>query len=109
MIFIAPKNFKRGRLIGNKYRIIDLVIACTLILISVVLVLTYVLNSGKNIIVIMIMLLPALAAGLILIPLGFYHNLVQRIILWINFMASRKVWKWQGTYWYTTDEEGDDQ
>ena len=100
MVFTAPKNFKRGRLIGNKYRAIDLVIAISLIVLSISLILTYVLNGGTNIIIIMIFLFPCLIAALILIPLGFYHNLIQKGILWIMFRTSRRKWIWQGTYHY---------
>lgn len=100
MNFIAPKNFKRGRLIGNKYRPIDLVIAIGLITFSVVFVLTYALGGGTNLIVIMILLMPCLFSALILVPLDFYHNVIQRLFLWISFITGRKEWKWQGIYHY---------
>ena len=109
MNFVAPKNFKRGRLIANKYRPIDLVISFSLITTSVVSILIYALSGGINMIVIMIFLIPNFFAALILIPLTFYHNVVQRIFLWILYVTSRNDWKWQGTYHYlNTNQGGDD-
>lgn len=108
MNHIAPKNFKRGRLIANKYRLIDLIIAFLLISTSVITVLTYVLNNGTNLVVILIMLIPCLFAALILIPLDFYHNIIQRIFLWFLYLTSKKQWKWQGTYHYISPDKGEE-
>lgn len=105
MNHIAPKNFKRGRLIGNKYRPIDLIISFCFITISIVAILSYALNGGTNLIVIMILLIPCLFAALILVPLDFYHNVIQRIFLWLIYITGKRDWKWQGIYHYISPSD----
>lgn len=108
MNHVAPKNFKRGRLIGNKYRPIDLVIAFSLITFSVITVLSYAIGGGSNFIVVVILLIPCLVAALILVPLDFHHNLIQRILLWVLFISRHNKWTWQGIYHYLGPAQEDD-
>ena len=65
MIFVAPKNFKRGRLIANKYTVLDLLIAIIGVLITLLLEIMFLLSGlqdtvGKNIAIATILLLPCL-------------------------------------------------
>ena len=47
--FNAPKNFKNGRLIGNRYRIIDLVIVLAGASLSALSLILYITGSGDNV------------------------------------------------------------
>ena len=48
MIFFAPNNFKKGRLIANKYRIIDILIASIILLIMIPIMINSLLGNNVN-------------------------------------------------------------
>ena len=88
MNFISPKNFKSGRLIANKYTTEDVVILCIGVIISVVLEMVYFssfLSTNKilNIVVAILLALPAGIVILAVLPFGVYHNVrtFARLIL----------------------------
>lgn len=99
MIFNSPKNFKRGRLINNRYRPIDLIIAIITSAISIVMMLAYLLGfQGRNIAIILILLIPAVVAITLIMPMAIYHNLLEFLKVISIFNNSKKKYIWEGIY-----------
>lgn len=98
-MFNSPKNFKRGRLINNRYRPIDLIIAIATSAISIVMMLTYLLGfQGRNIAIILILLFPAVVAITLIMPMAIYHNLLEFLKVISIFNNSKKKYIWEGIY-----------
>ena len=104
MDFIAPKNFKRGRLIANKYTVFDLMIAGIGIGASFIMEIIFLLNlTGNmrlNITAVMIMALPAGIGLLFVVPDGIYHNIFTFMELKIMNLKKRKKYIWGGVRTY---------
>lgn len=112
MIFPAPKNFKRGRLIANKYTIADLVIAAAGIILSLVLEVIFLLNIRENakvnLFVAILLLIPAGIAVLFVVPNGIYHNIFTFLVLKIMNLGQRKRYIYGGIRQYVSEEERQD-
>lgn len=99
MQFNSPKNFKRGRLISNRYRIIDVVIAGIGIMISIFSIVAYLLLvKTVEPIAVGFLVLPFIAGCLMLIPYDVYHNLLVMIELFIIYKKQNKKYIWEGVY-----------
>lgn len=105
MQFFSPKNFKKGRLIALKYRILDILIFLCGSLFSLIIVIGYFTLFNKyNIFILLLLLLPAaISIILTMIPFEVYHNLFEYLNLRIKFKRSQKNFIWEGIYKY--DEE----
>ena len=112
MRFPAPKNFKRGRLIANKYTIADLVIAAAGIILSLVLEVIFLLNIRENakvnLFVAILLLIPAGIAVLFVVPNGIYHNIFTFLVLTIMNLGQRKRYIYGGIRQYVSEEERQD-
>ena len=112
MRFPAPKNFKRGRLIANKYTIADLVIAAAGIILSLVLEVIFLLNIRENakvnLFVAILLLIPAGIADLFVVPNGIYHNIFTFLVLKIMNLGQRKRYIYGGIRQYVSEEERQD-
>ena len=108
----APKNFKRGRLIANKYTIADLVIAAAGIILSLVLEVIFLLNIRENakvnLFVAILLLIPAGIAVLFVVPNGIYHNIFTFLVLKIMNLGQRKRYIYGGIRQYVSEEERQD-
>jgi hypothetical protein len=99
MQFNSPKNFKRGRLINNRYRPIDLVIAGITITITMTAEMIYLLAmNGKHVAVLVALCIPALIGVCLLIPFEIYHNPIEMIKLYFVYMQTPKKYIWEGIY-----------
>ena len=112
MRFPAPKNFKRGRLIANKYTIADLVIAAADIVLSLVMEVIFLLNIRENakvnLFVAILLLIPAGIAVLFVVPNGIYHNIFTFLVLKIMNLGQRKRYIYGGIRQYVSEEERQD-
>ena len=112
MRFPAPKNFKRGRLIANKYTIADLVIAAAGIILSLVLEVIFLLNIRENakvnLFVAILLLIPAGIAVLFVVPNGIYHNIFTFLVFKIMNLGQRKRYIYGGIRQYVSEEERQD-
>lgn len=99
MQFNSPKNFKRGRLINNRYRPIDLMVASVTITITMATELLYLLFlNGTHIAVVIALCIPAMIGVCLLIPFEIYHNPIEMIKLYFIYRNRNKVWIWEGIY-----------
>ena len=112
MTFPAPKNFKRGRLIANKYTIVDLVIAAAGIVLSLVMEVIFLLNIRENakinLTVAILFLIPAGIAVLFVVPNGIYHNIFTFMVLKIMNLGQRRKYIYGGIRQYVSEEERQD-
>lgn len=104
LVFTAPKNFKKGRLILGRYRVIDLTILISSILftvLSTIIYVTYVKDFHPLILVGLV--LPSAIAYALTFPCGVYHNYIIRLknIFW--FYRKNQKYIWEGIYQH--DEE----
>ena len=108
MIFPAPKNFKRGRLIANKYTVKDLVIAAAGITLSLIMEVIFLLNikdnTRINLFVAIVLLIPAGIAVLFVVPNGIYHNIFTFMALKVMNLGQRRKYIYGGIRQYVSEE-----
>ena len=91
--YLIPANSKRGTLIFNIFRPIDLGIfssgvAASLILLAVV--------PSTNLLLVTIALLPVCICGLLVIPVPNYHNVLCALGSIYRFYTCRRNYVWKG-------------
>ena len=97
--YLIPANSKKSMLILGFFRPIDLIlfgIGITLTMIMLLFIKTY------NVLLMIVMLLPALVTGFLVLPVPNYHNMLQLITNVLNFYSGRKRFYWKG--WCVRDE-----
>lgn len=100
MQFNSPKNFKKGRLIANRYRPIDLLIAGIAIAMTLSSEMIYLLlMNGKHIAVLAMLCIPALIGVCLLIPFEIYHNPIEMIKLYMVYQKKQKKYIWEGIHY----------
>lgn len=112
MIFSSPKNFKRGRLINNRYRPVDLMIGIGAVIITLGLELLYLVGmNGRDPWTAAVLVLPAAIGVTMLVPFKIYHNLMELGHLYLIYLGCRKRWIWEGVYKYDvlSKKEPDDK
>ena len=95
--YLVPANSKKGTLILNIFRRIDLMIFG--IGISVSLLLLMFLNSG-NIFIVILSCMPAAITGLLVVPLPNYHNVLVALQCIFEFYTERQKFIWKGWCFY---------
>ena len=93
--FLIPANTKRGKLILNIFRPIDLGIFLTGVLITFALLLAFSsmkLDGWINILAVF----PGLIAIGLVVPIPNYHNVMVCIGEIINFYSNNRSYKWRG-------------
>ena len=100
--YLIPANSKRGTLIFNVFRPIDLGIfssgvAASLILLAVV--------PSTNILLVIISLLPVCICGLLVVPVANYHNVLCAIGSIYRYYTERRRYVWKGWCFYEQYKE----
>lgn len=95
--YLIPANAKRGTLIFNIFRPIDLGIFGTGIAVS--LLLLYLLDTS-NIIMAIIGIIPVGVTGLLVFPIPNYHNVLCVLENIYNFYTERRRYVWKGWCFY---------
>ena len=91
--YLIPANSKKGQLIFNIFRPIDLGILCTGAFITLVLAITI---TSHELWITVIKMLPLALSLLLVLPLPYYHNVLvffQEALIYLN---SQKVYLWKG-------------
>jgi len=106
--YLIPANSKRGTLIFNLFREIDLIILGTGIVISLF---ALMFIDTSNVLTVVIALLPALICIFLVIPVPNYHNMLGAIGSIIDFYTNRRKYIWKGWCFYenATREESKDR
>jgi hypothetical protein len=106
MSFNCPKNFKQGRLIANRFRWIDLIIAGIGIIFSLIAIMTYITAfSGRSAYIVCALLLPGVLTVVLISPAGIYHNVLEFLIMMIRYLMSDRYYIWGGIYKNDSEQE----
>lgn len=94
--YLIPANTKRGRLIFGWFRPFDLAlfgsgIAVTFILLAF-------LPMGSTWMVVLI-LAPAVLTGFLVMPVPYYHNMLNIIVELYEYLTNRQTYRWKGWCW----------
>ncbi len=95
--YLVPANAKKGTLIFNIFRPLDLIMFGTGALVS--LLLLVVVNSNDSILV-LVSCLPVAVTGLLVVPIPNYHNVLCAIQSIYRFFMERRNYKWRGWCFY---------
>ena len=99
MQFVSSKNFKTGRLISSKYRIIDLFLLGGGIIISFMMILFFLLFlNGTQWWMVCLMALPAAVCFFLTMPAGIYHNILEFIKVYMKYRIKEKKYYWEGIW-----------
>src|SRR5574344_2753541 len=97
--YLIPANTKKDKLILGFFTPIDLIIfgiGCT---ITVAMMFIF---QGLTFNMAILVLLPALIAGFLVLPVPNYHNMLQLLTNIVTFTLNRKRYYWKG--WCIKDE-----
>lgn len=95
--YLIPANSKKGTLILNIFRPIDMAIFGLGLGISLVMLMFMPSDSTVGV---LISLLPAGVTGLLVIPIPNYHNVLCAIQSIIRFFGERRNYVWKGWCFY---------
>ncbi len=101
-MYLIPANSKSGQLIFNFMRPIDLVIFLVGVAMTIILFLAV---SATSLLATIIKLTPISIGGLLIVPVAYYHNVLEFIRDIIKFLSSRRTYFWKG--WCVRNEYGE--
>jgi hypothetical protein len=105
-LFTAPKNFKQGRLIMNRFRLSDLLLVVAGAAISVLGMIIYVAVLEQfNLIMFVILLLPAVITFFLTLSAGIFHNNLEFMKIVLKYSLSNKNYIWEGIYKHDSIQE----
>lgn len=93
MNYLIPANTKKGQLILGLFRPFDLMLFGAGILVTVIFLAIMPLTSTAVTIVI---LSPAILTGFLVMPVPYYHNMLNIIIELYEFLTNRQTYRWKG-------------
>lgn len=101
MTFIAPKNFKSGRLLANKYTWFDVGLLCIGMIATIILEALFVLifisdNAVLNAVLFVLFAMPEVIIFGLVQPNGIYHNFLTFFELMFMDISSPKTYIWGG-------------
>ncbi len=102
--YLIPANAKKGQLIFNMFRWIDLI----LLLVGAFMTLILVFAIKKDTILLMALkLLPIGVAVLLVMPVPYYHNVLVFLTEMFKYFTSQNIFKWKG--WCATYDSGEQE
>ncbi|MBR3145778.1 MAG: hypothetical protein IKF47_00800 [Bacilli bacterium] len=94
--YLIPANTKRGRLLFGWFRPFDLALLGSGILITFVLLAFVPMYSAWMVILI---LAPALITAFLVMPVPYYHNMLNIIVELYEYLTNRQTYRWKGWCW----------
>ena len=91
--YLIPANTKRGQLILGIFKPFDLILFGTGVLVTFILLATMSLDST---LVTILVLSPAIVTGFLVLPVPYYHNILNIIIEMYEFLTTRQTYIWKG-------------
>lgn len=91
--YLIPANTKKGQLILGLFRPFDLILFGVGVLITLLFMVIVPMSSTAMTIVV---LLPALVTGFLVVPVPYYHNMLNVISELIEFFTNQRNYKWKG-------------
>lgn len=102
-MYLIPANSKSGQLIFNFMRPIDLVVFLVGLALTIIL---FLVIGASSLIATIIKLIPVCLGGLLVVPVAYYHNVMEFIRDAIKFAFSRRIYYWKG--WCVRNEYGEE-
>ncbi len=96
--YLIPANTKRGKLILGWFRPFDLLLFSCGVLVTMVLLAF--INVTDTFLTVLI-LSPAIITGFLVMPVPYYHNILNIIVELYEFLTGRQTYRWKG--WCYTD------
>ena len=94
--YLIPANTKRGRLIFGWFRPFDLALLGSGILVTFVLLAFVPMISVWMVILV---LAPALITAFLVMPVPYYHNMLNIIVELYEYLTNRQTYRWKGWCW----------
>ena len=94
--YLIPANTKRGQLILGIFRPFDLWLFGGGVLVTVILLAFLPLQSTA---VTILVLSPALICAFLVMPVPYYHNMLNVIKEAYEFFTNRQTYRWKGWCW----------
>lgn len=91
--YLIPANTKSGKLIFNIFRPFDLALFGTGLFVTLILL---AFSNGVDLLTTMIILSPALITGFLVLPVPYYHNMLNIIVDIYQFLTNRQKYRWKG-------------
>ena len=95
--YLVPANAKKGTLIFNIFRPFDLILFCSGVGVSLLL-LSFV--PSTSLLAVCIALLPGCVCGLLVFPIPNYHNVLCALGSIYRFYTERRSYVWKGWCFY---------
>ena len=99
--YLIPANTKNGKLILGLFTPFDLILLCSGLLISLILLAFMPLTDVWMTILILI---PGLVCAFLVLPVPYYHNMLTIIIELYEFLTNRQTYRWRG-WCYKVDKK----
>ena len=96
MNYLIPANTKKGQLILGLFRPFDLILFGSGVLISILLLSFLPLG---DVWITILALAPGLITGFLVLPVPYYHNMLNIIVELYEFITNRQTYKWKGWCW----------
>ncbi len=91
--YLIPANTKRGKLILGWFRPFDLILlSCGVLVTLILLAFMDVSNVGLTLLI----LSPAVITGFLVMPVPYYHNILNIIVELYDFLTNRQMYRWKG-------------
>lgn len=94
--YLIPANTKKGKLILGLFRPFDLALFGSGILVSIMLLAFLPLEST---VLTIILLSPAFICAFLVMPVPYYHNMLNIIVELYEFLTTRQTYRWKGWCW----------
>lgn len=94
--YLIPANTKRGRLLLGWFRPFDLALFGSGLLVSLVLLAFLPLT---NVWLTILVLAPGLITGFLVMPVPYYHNMLNIIVELYEYLTNRQTYRWKGWCW----------
>ena len=94
--YLIPANTKKGKLILGLFRPFDLALFGSGVFVSVILLAFLPLRSTA---ITIILLCPAFICAFLVMPVPYYHNMLNIITELYEFLTTRQTYRWKGWCW----------
>ena len=91
--YLIPANTKRGKLILGWFRPFDLLLFGSGVLVTMLLLAFVPFTSTY---VTIIILAPAIITGFLVLPVPYYHNMLNIIVELYEYLTNRQTYRWKG-------------
>lgn len=98
--YLIPANAKKSLLILGFFTILDLIIFSVGATFTIVMMIAI---QSTTISTLILILLPLLISATLVMPVPYYHNILQLLINIFTYFSAKRTYRWKG--WCTSYEE----